>query len=142
MSGLRYLLDTNILSETRRRQPHAGVLAFLRDAEPSTLFLSVLALGELRKELLLKMAVDREAATRIAAWAEGLEQSFADRTIGIDGATARVWGELSAQRPRPVVDTLFAATAITHELTLVTRNEKDIRDIPDLKILNPWKAGG
>lgn len=138
MSGLKYLLDTNVLSETRKREPHEGVVAFLEGAEPSALYLSVLTLGELRKGVLLKMASDREAGARIALWVDGLEQSFADRTIGIDAAIARAWGELSAQRPRPVIDTLFAATALVHELTVVTRNEKDVADIAGLKVLNPW----
>lgn len=138
MSGDRFLLDTNVLSETRKREPHAGVVGFLERAEASALYLSVLTLGELRKGVLLKMAHDREAGARIASWVDGLEQSFADRTIGIDAATARVWGELSAQRPRPVIDTLFAATALAHELTLVTRNEKDVADIAGLRVVNPW----
>jgi hypothetical protein len=69
---------------------------------------------------------------------DGLEHSFADRIVGVDAATARLWGEFSAQRPRPVVDTLLAATAIVHGLTLVTRNEKDVLDIPSLSLLNPW----
>lgn len=138
MSGLKYLLDTNVLSETRKREPHKGIIAFLEGAEPSALYLSALTLGELRKGVLLKMASDREAGARIALWVDGLEQSFADRTIGIDAAIARVWGELSAQRPRPVIDTLFAATALVHELTVVTRNEKAVADIAGLKVLNPW----
>ena len=69
---------------------------------------------------------------------EGLEFSFADRILGIDAATARLWGDWSGQRPRPVVDTLLAATAVLHELTLVTRNLRDVRGIP-VKLLNPWK---
>ena len=140
MSGLKYLLDTNVLSETRKREPRQSVVAFLEGTEPSALYLSVLTIGELRKGILLKMISDREAANRIASWLDGLEMSFADRTIGIDAATARVWGELSGQRPRPVIDTLFAATALVHEMTLVTRNEKDVSDIAGLKVLNPWAA--
>ena len=60
---------------------------------------------------------------------DGLEFSFADRIHGIDAATARLWGELSAQRPRPIIDTLLAATAVVHGLTLVTRNTSDVQDI-------------
>jgi len=63
---------------------------------------------------------------------------FTDRVLRIDSATARLWGELSAQRPRPVIDTLLAATAVVHELTFVTRNTKDVQDI-NVKLLNPWK---
>jgi predicted nucleic acid-binding protein len=141
VSGLRYLLDTNVLSETRRRVPHPGLKAFLESAESTALYLSVLTLGELRKGVLLKTASDRETGVRLASWVDGLEQSFSDRIIGIDAPTARTWGELSAERPRPVIDTLFAATALIHEMTLVTRNEKDVAGIPGLKVLNPWKNG-
>jgi predicted nucleic acid-binding protein len=118
------------------------VLAFLEATEPSLLFISVLALGELRKGMVLKMAEDSEGAKAIGSWVDGLEHGFADRIIGIDAATARLWGELSAQRSRPVVDTLLAATAIVHNLTLVTRNEKDVLDIASLMLLNPWTSKG
>jgi predicted nucleic acid-binding protein len=135
---LQYLLDTNVLSETRKKQSDERVIAFLSTAEPSALYISVLTLGELRKGVALKRRSDNDAAKKIAAWVDGLEFSFADRILGIDAATARLWGELSAQRPRPVVDTLLAATAIVHELTFVTRNTGDVRDI-DLKRIDPWK---
>jgi hypothetical protein len=135
---LQYLLDTNVLSETRKKQSDQRVISFLSTAEPSALYISVLTLGELRKGVALKRQSDNDAAKKIAAWVDGLEFSFADRILGIDAATARLWGELSAQRPRPVVDTLLAATAIVHELTFVTRNTGDVRDI-DLKRIDPWK---
>lgn len=135
---LQYLLDTNILSETRKKQADERVISFLSSAEPSTLYISVLTLGELRKGVALKKRSDKDAAKKIAAWVDGLEFSFGDRILGIDAATASLWGKLSAQRPRPVIDTLLAATAIVHELTLVTRNTGDVQDI-DLELLNPWK---
>jgi toxin FitB len=134
-----YLLDTNILSESRRKQPNAGVMAFLSGTDPSVLYLSVLALGELRKGIALKRRSDPAAANSLAAWADGLEFGFADRILNIDTATARVWGELSAQSPRPVIDTLMAATAIVHQFTLVTRNTSDVQDV-DVKLLNPFRA--
>ncbi|HUZ96719.1 MAG TPA: type II toxin-antitoxin system VapC family toxin [Edaphobacter sp.] len=134
----QYLLDTNILSETRKKQADERVISFLSSTEPSTLYISVLTLGELRKGVALKKRSDKDAAKKIAAWVDGLEFSFSDRILGIDAATASLWGELSAQRPRPVIDTLLAATAIVHELTLVTRNTGDVRDI-DLRLLDPWK---
>lgn len=136
---LAYLLDTNVLSETRKQKADPGVIAFLRAAEPSSLFISVLTMGELRKGVAGKKLrdPDPDAARRLAAWVEGLEVSFADRMLGIDGATARLWGDWSGQRPRPVVDTLLAATAVLYNLTLVTRNLRDVRGIP-VKLHNPW----
>jgi predicted nucleic acid-binding protein len=138
---LQYLLDTNVLSETRRKEAEAGVTSFLSAVDPSALYLSVLSLGELRKGVALKKKSDPDAARKIAAWVDGLELSFADRVLGINAATARLWGELSAQRSRPVIDTLLAATAVVHELTLVTRNTSDVRDIV-VKVLNPWTKKG
>jgi toxin FitB len=134
----QYLLDTNILSETRRKQSDQRVIDFLSAADPSTLYISVLTLGELRKGVALKKRTDPDTAKRLGHWVNGLEYSFADRILGIDAATANIWGELSAQRPRPVIDTLLAATAIAHDLVFVTRNTADVKDIK-VNMLNPWK---
>lgn len=140
MSGqVRYLLDTNFVSEARKPRPDPGVLAFLQLNDPNSGFISVLTLGELRKGVAaLKLRdPDPNAASRLAAWVEGIEVGFADRILGIDAATARLWGEWSAERPRPVVDTLLAATAVVNNLTLVTRNIRDVRDTP-VKLHDPW----
>lgn len=134
----QFLLDTNVLSETRRRQPDQRVIDFLSTAEPSALYLSVLTVGELRKGVALKRRSDPDTARKLGHWVDGLEYSFADRILGVDAATASLWGELSAQRPRPVVDTLLAATAIAHDLIFVTRNSADVRDIK-VDLLDPWK---
>lgn len=134
---LAYLLDTNVLSETRKKRVDAGVLSFLQAAEASSLYVSVLTLGELRKGVAKKKLEDPEAARRLAEWVDGLEFSFADRMIGIDAAIARLWGNWSGDRPRAVVNTLLAATAVVHGLSLVTRNIHDVRDIP-VKLLDPW----
>ena len=139
MSGqLQYLLDTNILSETRKKQANERVISFLSAAEPSALFISVLSLGELRKGVALKARSDADAAKRLGTWVDGLEFSFGDRILSVDAAIARQWGELSAQRSRPVVDTLLAATALVHKLTLVTRNISDVHDL-GVKLLDPWR---
>jgi predicted nucleic acid-binding protein len=133
----RYLLDTNVLSETRKKRPDERVLAFLSNATPAALYLSCLSVGELKKGVALKMKSDPSAAKAIAGWVDGLEINFADRILTVDTASAKLWGEWSAQRPRPVVDTLLAATAVAHGLVLVTRNESDVQDLP-VKVFNPW----
>lgn len=139
MSGrLQYLLDTNVLSETRKKQANERVISFLSAAEPSALYISVLSLGELRKGVSLKMRTDADAAKRLGSWVDGLELSFGERILGVDAPIARQWGELSAQRSRPVIDTLLAATALVHKLTLVTRNISDVDDL-GVKLLDPWK---
>ncbi len=136
---LQYLLDTNVLTETRKKQADPRVVEFLSAAEPSALYISVLTLGELRKGVALKKRSDPDSAAKLAAWVDGLEYSFVDRILGIDAAAATVWGELSAQRSRPVIDTLLAATAAAHALTLVTRNTSDVQDIV-VKLLDPWQG--
>ena len=135
-----YLLDTNVISETRKSRPDAGVIAFLSAAVGEGLFLSVLTLGELRKGVALKRRVDPEAATELAIWVEGIANNFADRILPIDSATALRWGELSAGRSLPVIDMLIAATALSRDLTLVTRNTRDFESSGAL-LLDPWQAG-
>jgi toxin FitB len=134
-----YLLDTNVLSETRRKKTDPGVIAFLESADSASLFLSVLTIGELRKGVAAKMLRDSdpETAKSLAAWVEGLEFGFADRILSIDAAIARLWGDWSGDRPRPVVDTLLAATAVQHNLIFVTRNTRDVEGTP-VKTHNPW----
>jgi toxin FitB len=133
-----YLLDTNVISETRKARADSGVIAFLSAAEAAGLFLSVLTLGELRKGVAAKRRTDPGAADQLGAWVDGIETTFADRVLPIDTATARRWGELSANRRPPVIDTLIAASAISHGLTLVTRNTRDVEST-GVPLVDPWQ---
>jgi toxin FitB len=134
----QYLLDTNVLSETRKKQANERVVSFLSNVEPSSLYISVLTLGELRKGIAIKAKSDPDAARKLSSWVDGLEYSFADRILSIDTKIASLWGQLCAERSRPVIDTLLAATAISHKLVLVTRNTNDVAGIK-VSIVNPWK---
>lgn len=134
-----YLLDTNVISETRKRRADERVLAFLSSADATDLFLSALTVGELHKGVQVRQRTDPYAAAGLASWLEGIETAFADRIIGIDAAIARLWGKLSADRPRPVIDTLIAATALAHGLTLVTRDGQDLAGI-EVPLLDPWRS--
>ena len=136
-ASVAYLLDTNVLGETRRKKADPGVIAFLQAADSSTLYLSVLTLGELHKGIAAKRRTDPAAAKALTEWVEGLEVGFADRILPIDARTASLWGDWSAERPRPVIDTLLAATAAQHSLTLVTRNTRDVSGLP-VRLHNPW----
>ena len=139
MSGrVEYLLDTNVLSETRKKNADDGVTSFLQTMDPSALYISVLTVGEFRKGVVGKQRNDAKGAALLSSWVDGIELTFADRILAIDGPAARLWGEWSGERSRTVVDTLIAATAFTHELTLVTRNLRDVKGLP-VKVLNPWK---
>ena len=134
-----YLLDTNVISETRKTRADSGVTAFLSAADSAGLFLSVLTIGELRKGVAAKRRTDPVAAERLNAWVDGIETIFADRLLPVDAAAARCWGELSAGRSLPVIDTLIAATAIRHGLTLVTRNTRDV-EATGVALVDPWQT--
>jgi len=133
-----YLLDTNVISETRKLRANTDVMAFLARAESASLFLSVLSLGELRKGVEAKRRTDPAIGLQLATWVDGIETTFADRVLTVDAPTARLWGELSAARSLPVVDTLIAATAIRHGLTLATRNIRDVA-ATGVVMFDPWR---
>jgi predicted nucleic acid-binding protein len=137
---LSYLIDTNVLSELRRKQPEARVVAWLQDRPPQSLFLSVLTLGEIRKGL--ERVEDTHRKQILLDWLEvELPNYFVGRIVNIDSHTADRWGRLMAQagRPLPAIDGLLAATALQHDLTLVTRNTKDFAGL-DVRLINPWDA--
>jgi predicted nucleic acid-binding protein len=133
-----YLLDTNAISEIRKKEPNAGVLSLFRAAATGSFYLSVLTLGELRRGAAIKSRRHPEMTDRYAVWINSLEVQYANRILGVDQPIATLWGELTADRSRTVVDALLAATAIHHDLTLVTRNTRDVADLP-VKLLNPWQ---
>jgi len=133
-----YLLDTNVVSETRKLRPDARVGAFLDSLEAEQMFVSVITLGELRKGAAMRARSDREAADELSRWIERLGGSFSARIVSIDTEIADRWGRLGAARARPVIDTLLAATAIVHNLTLATRNTREVADT-GARIVNPWE---
>ncbi|MEQ8377795.1 type II toxin-antitoxin system VapC family toxin [Parvibaculum sp.] len=133
-----WLLDTNIVSETRKRRPAPGVMSFLDGATSSSLFISVLTIGELRKGVETKRQDDAALAGELGRWVDGLETLFADRILPVDTPVAHLWGALSAGRSLPVIDTLIAATALVHGLTVVTQNGADM-EATGVSLLNPWE---
>lgn len=136
MSG--FLLDTNVASE-RRKGPriNSGVAAWYESVEDSDLFLSVLVLGEIRKGVERARPNDPVKARALEHWLAGLEQKFGDRVLPVTSAVAEQWGRLCAIRPISTVDGLLAATALVHDLTLVTRNVSDVA-YTGVKLLNPF----
>ncbi len=134
---MTYLLDTNVVSEVRRKVPDANVLAWFRRTDPAAIRLSVLTLGEIVKGVESLARRDPGAARSLRDWLEGLRCHYADRLLGIDGTVAETWGRLSALRPLPVIDGLLVATALTHTLFLVTRNVYDVSGT-GATIVNPW----
>jgi len=130
-----YLVDTNIVSEARRGSPQA--IAWLRSVDPGSVHLSTLTLGEIMRGIALKQKSDPKAAGHLAEWLRKLRHDHADRILGITDQISVEWGRIAAIRPRGDVDGLIAATAIVHDLILVTRNERDFIDT-GASVINPW----
>ena len=134
---LMFLLDTNVVSEARRRTPAA--VDWLKSADPAKLYLSVITLGEIARGVAMKERDDRPAAGHLTVWLETLRREFADRILPVTDEIALEWGRIAALRPRGDADGLIAATAIVHNLVLVTRNEADFADTR-AAIINPWQG--
>jgi toxin FitB len=140
MSG--FLLDTNCISELVRIKPDANVATWIEDTQESLLYLSVLTLAEIRKGL--ASLAQGKRRSRLEAWLEvELHARFSGRILPIDVAIADRWGLLTANakakgKPLSTIDALLAATAIQHDLTLVSRNVGDFAHVP-VPVLNPWR---
>jgi len=136
-----FLLDTNVISELVRPKPDKNVLRWVEETDESILFLSVLTLGEISNGVQRLRAGRRRG--RLESWLQvDLPTRFQDRILPIDAAVADRWGRISALarakgKPVPVIDGLLAATALHHNLTLVTRNGSDVSGT-GVPTLNPW----
>jgi toxin FitB len=136
-----FLLDTNVISELIRPRPDAKVADWISSTDENLLSLSVLTFGEIRKGIATLPAAARR--TRLEAWLDhDLALRFAGRILPVDQPVADRWGRLSAEVASkrmvlPVVDGLLAATALHHNLTLVTRNSRDI-ELTSVPFFNPW----
>lgn len=140
MTG-RYLIDTNVISELRRREPDPLVVRWFAQRPAEHLFLSVLTLGEIRRGVERLVAGQRQQELR--SWLEQeLPAFFSGRVLPVDAGIAHRWGRMQAAigRPLPAIDSLLAATALEHNLVLVTRNLKHVADLP-VAIANPWQSG-
>lgn len=138
MSGL---LDTNVLSELVRPAPDPGVVAWVRSVPDTTLHVSVLSLGELRRGI--ERLPDSARRERLRVWLEhDLPTWFEGRVLSVDVKVAEVWGRMLARagRPLPSIDSLLAATALVHGLRVVTRNVRDYADT-GVEVFNPWSSG-
>ncbi|MBY0500813.1 MAG: type II toxin-antitoxin system VapC family toxin [Alphaproteobacteria bacterium] len=137
---MNYLLDTNILSETIRVQPNSIVKKWLKEVPPETLFISVLTIGEIRRRI--EKLEENAQKNNLIAWLEhDLSRWFGPNILPITLEEAERWGYItSALTPHHLntIDTLLTATALTHNLKIVTRNVKDF-NIPGLEVINPFE---
>ena len=138
---MRYLLDTNVISEPFKRAPEQRVVDWLSAQSPLDLCISVLTVGELTMGF--EMARAGKRRDELQNWiTQDLPRRFVGRLLAVDEAVASEWGRLSAEgrasgRELPAIDGLLLATARVHDLTLVTRNERDCAG-RGVGVLNPW----
>jgi len=135
-----FLLDTNVVSELRKG-PRANprVRSWFAETDDPELFLSVLVAGELRQGVERVRLRDAAQAEHIDRWLQRLVEDYASRLLPVDARVAELWGRLNVPDPISTVDGLLAATAIVHDLTLVTRNVKDVART-GARLLNPFDA--
>lgn len=137
---MSYLLDTNVISELRKGQRcDASVASWFEGVSSGEVYLSALTVGEIRKGIENLRRRDEGRAEALDSWLQELLEVYSDRILPIDEAIADQWGRFNVPDSLPVLDSLLAATASVHGLTLVTRNLKDVRRT-GVDCLNPFNA--
>ena len=137
---MKYLLDTCVISELVKPTPNRKVVAWLNELPTEALFLCAITIGEMRKGL--TKLPDSVKKGRLTLWLNTLLIEYKERILSIDLAVCENWGVLQANAEKagmsmPAIDSLIAATAYTHNLTLATRNESDFAPV-NIPIINPW----
>ncbi len=139
---MKYLLDTNVISELVAKQPNQQVVQWVDDLDTESIYLSVITIGELRKGIVKLSTSSRKEM--LNNWlTDDLLVRFAGRILSVDISVMLTWGELTGRRERhgrnlPALDSLTAALAIHHNCSLVTRNEAHFADT-GVTVINPWK---
>ena len=138
---MSYLIDTNIISELRKRDRcDANVALWFDSCPPEDIYLSVLTIGEIRRGIESIRLRDSEAATALDGWLQRVIGEHDDRILPVDRDAADEWGRLSVPDPLSVIDGLLAATAKVRGMTLVTRNTRDV-ERTGVTCLNPFLGG-
>jgi predicted nucleic acid-binding protein len=138
---VNFLLDTNVVSEIRKKAPNPGVSAWFSSVPADGLFLSVLVIGEIRQGIERLARRDRTQAEIFESWLGHLVDGYRDRIVPITADIAEAWGHLNVPDPMPVVDGLMAATALVRDWTLVTRNINDVAST-GARLLDPFTERG
>jgi len=137
-----YLIDTNVVSEARKAlKANPGVTEFFKQAAVnlSPVYLSVVSVGELRRGIeLIRHRGDASQAGLLEAWLTTILADYAQHILGFDAEAAQVWGKLRVSDPARAIDKQIAATALVHDLTVVSRSSTDFAGC-GAKLLNPFR---
>ena len=135
---IRYLLDTNVISELRKSRPHGAIVVWVEGLRPEQILLSAVTMGELQAGVELTRKQDALKAREIEDWLNYVETSFS--IVPMDTACFREWARLMVGKSAALgEDAMIAATAAVHGLTIATRNEKDFKQL-GVAVVNPFKA--
>ena len=132
-----YLLDTDALSSLRRRRRHPQVERWMADQNPSDVYISAMTVGEIERGIVRQERRNPPFARDLTDWLRGVIDFYGDRILNVDMSIARRWGRLSAQIGHEGTDLIIAATALEHDLTVVTRNVRHFQPT-GARILNPF----
>jgi hypothetical protein len=131
-----YLLDTNVISELRRSKPHGAVVAWLRGVQDEHLHLAAVTLSELQAGVELTREQDAAKAAEIETWIDRVTETW--NVLPMDGPIFRTWGRLMHRRSDDLIeDAMIAATALVHDLTVITRNVRDF-EVFGAKTFDPF----
>ena len=131
-----FLLDTNVVSELRRRRPHLGVLSWIRRVSPDRLHLSAVTVGEIQAGIEITRERDAAKAAELEAWLDDVLASYS--VLSMDAAAFRTWAKLMHRRSETQMqDAMIAAVAIVHRMTVVTRNVRDFQPF-GVRTLDPF----
>ncbi len=136
-----YLIDTNVVSEARKHdKANPGVIGFFErtQADGDWLYISVITVGEIRRGIeLIRYRGDTSQARQLELWISRLLREFEDHILDFAHDEAQVWGRLRVPHPENAIDKQIAATALTHDLTVVTRNLDHFAGL-GVRLLNPF----
>ena len=133
------LLDTMVLSELRKARPNAGVVTYLKEQAADAVFLSAMTIGEIEEGIEKQKIIEPVFALELSQWLALMELQFAASILPVTPAIAKLWGRLCVQTGNKGIDNLIAATALAHNLLVVTRNVRDFEGL-GVRVFNPFVA--